>query len=130
MPPTASRRAVDQIDRRVGFLFVAFLALLALAAGRAAYLGLFRSAALSAAANEQQVERLTIPAVRGTITDRNGVVLALSESADDVIADPMLINDPRRVAAQLAPMLGLGGQQVLAALTKSRTGYSPIADNV
>src|SRR5262249_10819533 len=53
-----------------------------------------------------------------------------SESADDVIADPMLITDPRQVAARLAPMLGLGGHQVLAALTKPRTGYSPIADNV
>ena len=130
MPPTASRRTADQIDRRVGILFVGFLALLVLAAGRAAYLGLFRSAALSAAANEQQVERVTIPAVRGTITDRNGVVLALSESADDVIADPMLITDPRQVAARLAPMLGLGGQRVLAALTKTGTGYSPIADDV
>jgi cell division protein FtsI (penicillin-binding protein 3) len=130
MPPTANRRAIDQIDRRVGILFAAFLTLLVLAAGRAAYLGLFRSAALSAAANEQQVERVTIPAVRGTITDRSGVVLALSESADDVIADPMLITDPRQAAAQLAPLLGVGGHQVLAALTKSGTGYSPIADNV
>ncbi|HEY2656105.1 MAG TPA: penicillin-binding protein 2, partial [Solirubrobacteraceae bacterium] len=78
----------------------------------------------------QQVERVTIPAVRGTITDRSGVVLALSESADEVIADPMLITDPRKVAARLAPMLGLGGYRVLAALTKSGTGYSPIADNV
>ena len=130
MPPTASHGAVDRIDRRLGFLFAAFLALLLLAAGRAAYLGLFRSAALSAAANEQQVQRVTIPAVRGTITDRNGVALALSESADEVIADPLLIADPHRAAAQLAPLLGLDARRVFAALTKSRTQYSPIADNV
>lgn len=130
MPSTTSRRGVDQIDRRVGILFAAFLALLLIAAGRAAYLGLFRSAALSAAANQQQVQRLTVPAVRGTITDRNGVVLALSASADDVIADPMLIAHPQHAAARLAPMLGLREQQVYAALTRSGTGYSPIEDDV
>jgi cell division protein FtsI/penicillin-binding protein 2 len=130
MPPTASRSSIDQIDRRVGVLFVAFVALLVIAAGRAAYLGLFRSSALTARANEQQVEHVTIPAVRGTITDRDGVVLALSESADDVIADPLLITHPEHVAAQLAPLLALSEHRVLVALTKPRTGYSPIADDV
>jgi cell division protein FtsI (penicillin-binding protein 3) len=130
MPPTASRRGIDQIDRRLGILFAAFLTLLVIAAGRAAYLGLLRGPALKAAADEQQVSRVQIPAIRGTITDRNGVALALSESADEVIADPMLIADPHQSAPRIATILGTSAGKVLAALTKPHTGYSPIVDNV
>ena len=39
-------------------------------------------------APSQQVQRVPEPAVRGTITDRSGVVYALSEAADAVDADP------------------------------------------
>ena len=40
------------------------------------------------------------------ITDRNGVDLAISESADDVIADDFLIKQPLATAQKLAPLLG------------------------
>ena len=70
------------VNRRIGFLFGWFVLLLIVALARAAYLGLFRAGSLQQAAVMQQVNRQTIPAARGTITDRNGVVLALSESAD------------------------------------------------
>ena len=63
---------------------------------------------------------MTIPAMRGTITDRNGVVLALSESADDVIADPMLITRPtaQRPLHGSRRCSGSAQDKVLAALTK------------
>ena len=76
MPPTASRRAVDQIDRRVGLLFVVFLALLvSRPAGPVSRSGQ-ASAALPQAAATQQVETRDDPRRAGTITDRNGVELA------------------------------------------------------
>ena len=79
------------MDRRIGVLFLAFLALLAIAVMRATYLGAVHAGSLRHAAATQQVTELTIPAPRGTITDRNGVQLAISQSADDVAADPYLI---------------------------------------
>ena len=63
-------------------------------AARATYLGAVRAGSLQHAAATQQVTNVTIPAPRGTITDRNGVELAISESADDIVADPYLIKNP------------------------------------
>ena len=115
------------LDRRIGIVFVAFMALLAIAVLRASYLGAVRASSLRAAAATQQVSNVVVPAPRGTITDRNGIELAVNESADEVVADPYLIKDPQTVAGRLAPLLGQPFATVLAELTKPRTGYSPLA---
>jgi cell division protein FtsI/penicillin-binding protein 2 len=121
---------VGAVDRRIGLLFLAFLALLSIALTRATYLGAVRAGSLQQAAATQQVTRLVIPAPRGTITDRHGVELAVSESADDVVADPYLImklKNPQGVAQQLAPLLGKPFATVLAEVTKPNTGYVRLA---
>ena len=93
------------LNRRIGWIFVGFLALLALGVARAADLGVLNAGSLQKAAVSQQITRDVIPATRGTITDRNGTQLALSEAADEVVADPFLIKHPLTVAHQLAPLL-------------------------
>ena len=127
MSTSTPRRTVDVIDRRVGVLFGVFVLLLVIAVARAGYLGLFRGAALSAAANDQQVQTTPIPAPRGEITDRNGVAFALSEPAEQIIADPYLIvqtyKRPQTVAAKLAPLVGMTEAATLSDLTKPGTGY-------
>jgi cell division protein FtsI/penicillin-binding protein 2 len=121
---------VALIDRRIGFLFAGFLALLALAASRAMYLGAIQAGTLQKAAVTQQVTKVTIPASRGSVTDRNGVELAISETADDVAADPYLIKDASGTAAKLAPLLNRPVASVLAALSKPRTGFVYLAHQV
>ena len=79
------------VDRRIGILFLAFIGLLGFAAVRATALGTLKATSLRSAAQTQQIQTVTAPAPRGTISDRNGVQLAISESADDVAADPILI---------------------------------------
>jgi cell division protein FtsI (penicillin-binding protein 3) len=118
------------IDRRVGYIFVAFLALLAAAVVRAGYLGVIKAGSLQQAAVTQQITNEPIPAMRGTITDRNGVELALSESTDDLIADPYLIKQPLPVAQKLASLLHLPVLTMLAALSKPHTGYSVVAREI
>ncbi|HWF50686.1 MAG TPA: penicillin-binding protein 2 [Solirubrobacteraceae bacterium] len=109
------------IDRRIGVLFVAFLALLAIALMRAAYLGTIKSGSLKAQAATQQVQTIPVPAVRGAISDATGTQLAVSESADDVVADPLLLTNNRLVVAQhLAPLLGLTQAKALALLSQDR----------
>jgi cell division protein FtsI (penicillin-binding protein 3) len=122
------------IDRRVGWLFLLFLGLLAAALARTLWLGTVQSGSLKQAAYAEQVHSEPVPAQRGEITDTSGVPLALSESVDDVIADPYIIakdGDARAMARQIAPLLHLSQTAVLTALTDSaRGGYSPIATEV
>ena len=96
------------LQRRIGLLFLVFVALLAVAGLRTLYLGTVHSAALQQAAQDQQETIDAIPAPRGEITDRTGVVLALSEPADDIVADPYLVKDPLKAAEEIAPLLGQG----------------------
>jgi cell division protein FtsI (penicillin-binding protein 3) len=134
MSTSAPRRTVDIIDRRVGVMFGIFLLLLLVGVLRAGYLGTIRAGALRAAANSQQVQTVSVPAVRGEITDRNGVVYAISEPSDSIYVDPYLINktysDPARVAQQLASLIGLSPAKALALITKPGTGYVQLAVNV
>jgi len=106
----------------VGGIFGLFFLLLVLAAGRAFYLGEVHSAALRTAARSQQLTSETVPAQRGTITDRNGVDLAVSEPAEDISADPYLITDPLGAAQELAPLLGQTQASVLTKLS-AHTGF-------
>jgi cell division protein FtsI (penicillin-binding protein 3) len=118
-----SGAAAKLIDRRIALLFAAFAGLLAFAALRAAYLGTFKAGSLKRAAISQQVAVVDVPARRGTITDRHGVDLAVSEPAEDVAADPLLIKQPLTVARQLAPILGQPEQQLLEQLADRHRGF-------
>ena len=118
--------AVRDLDRRIAGIFLAFVALLGLALIKAVDFGVFKAGSLQQAAVSQQITRDVLPAPRGTITDRNGVDLAISESADDVIADDFLIKQPLAAAQKLAPLLGKPVLTVLALLSK-RNGYVHIA---
>jgi cell division protein FtsI (penicillin-binding protein 3) len=111
------------IDRRIGLLFLAFLTLLVLALARATYLGSVRAGTLQRVAATQQVSNIVLPAPRGTITDRDGVELAISEAADDIVADPYLIKNPVKASEQLAPLLGKTQMSVIQLLTKPHTGF-------
>jgi len=103
-----------------------FFVLLALAAGRTMYLGVLRGPTLRKAATSEQLSYETVSAPRGTITDRNGVDLAVSEPAQEVSADPYLIGDPLQAARRLAPLLGQSQASVLSELSK-RTGFVYLA---
>jgi cell division protein FtsI/penicillin-binding protein 2 len=111
------------VDRRIALLFAVFAALLTFAALRAAWLGTIKAGKLKHAADSQQVAVVDVPARRGTITDRHGVDLAVSEPAADVAADPLLIKQPLTVARKLAPILGEPEQTVLEQLSDRHRGF-------
>jgi cell division protein FtsI (penicillin-binding protein 3) len=77
--------------------------------------GLDRSA-YADSAQVQQLQRMTLIASRGTITDRNGNAIATSVDARDVIADPEQMTDPVAAAAKLAPLLGQRRAVIASAL--------------
>jgi cell division protein FtsI (penicillin-binding protein 3) len=61
----------------------------------------------AADAAEGRTVTRTLPAARGTITDRNGIVLAQSVAARDITADPTFVKDPTATVTEIAPILGL-----------------------
>jgi cell division protein FtsI (penicillin-binding protein 3) len=114
---------VSLIERRIGLLFAAILLLLAFAAVRTTWLGVVKGSSLSQRASEQQVSQAIVPAPRGTITDRRGVELAVSEPAADIAADPLIIKDPLRVAQQVTPFVGGSVDDVLHKLSARDRGF-------
>jgi cell division protein FtsI (penicillin-binding protein 3) len=128
-PPTRPRRRgpglppTRLLERRIGLLFALFLMLLALAALRATWLGTVKSGSLSDRAVSQQIQDVADPARRGTIFDRNGVELAVSEDSVTVFAHPFLIKDPVKVAATLAPLIGRTEDELLRQLSDRKATF-------
>ncbi|MEA2170723.1 MAG: hypothetical protein QOF76_4023 [Solirubrobacteraceae bacterium] len=111
------------IERRVGLIFAVFLVGLAIAATKALFLGVVRADSLRKLAAVQQEAKVTVPALRGNITDRHGELLAVSEPALSVAATPYLIKNKLVVARQIAPMLHRDQNDVLADLSRQDTGF-------
>jgi cell division protein FtsI/penicillin-binding protein 2 len=118
------------IDRRIGLLFASFLILLSLAVARAAWVQGIQGAGLSADAQSQQTETVPVPGLRGSILDRKGRELAVSEDAVDVVATPYQVKDPERTAKQLAPILHMSDADVLKALEDGSPGFAYLARSV
>ena len=115
------------VERRIGALFAVFLVLLLLAGLRSAWLGTVDGKDLKGRAVAQQVEDVAVAARRGTITDRNGVELAVSENSVTVFADPRVVKDPGGTASQLAPFLGRPYQELLTKLSDRTKGFVYLA---
>jgi cell division protein FtsI/penicillin-binding protein 2 len=121
---------VNLVERRIGLLFAAFLALLAIGATKAAWLGVVKAGTLKRAATTQQEADIVVPARRGSITDDHGIELAVSEPAMDVAATTYLIKDPPAAAAKLAPLLGKPEDELLRALARRDVNFVYLARHV
>jgi cell division protein FtsI/penicillin-binding protein 2 len=117
------------IERRIGLLFAGFLLCFLVIAGRAFWLQGVQGAKLASEATYQQTDVVTVPALRGSLLDRNGNPLAASEDAATIFATPYQVKDPRRTAGRLAPILGLDRGNVLGSLTED-SGFSYVARRV
>ena len=77
----------------------------------------------AAEAEQGRLRTAVLPAVRGTIADRNGVALATTVDAVNITADQTLISefsDPAATARTLSPVLGIGVAALQARLTGDR----------
>jgi cell division protein FtsI (penicillin-binding protein 3) len=71
------------------------------------------------AVNEMEKVK-TLQAPRGDITDINGVAFARSVAATSIVVDQTQITDPAKVAAFVAPILGMKIEEVQESLTGTR----------
>jgi cell division protein FtsI (penicillin-binding protein 3) len=102
-PVRAALRCVAPARRlNATLLVVAFI--MSVFAGRLFQIQGLDSARYAAAAEQQQMKQILIPAVRGSITTSNGTVLAMTEQTDTVVENPQEIPGSERavVAAKLA----------------------------
>ena len=118
------------VERRIGLLFALFLGLFGIALVRGVWLSTVDGGQLHQRADAQQAETVHISARRGTITDRNGVELAVSEDSVTVFADPKIVKDPAGTAARLAPLIGVPYTQLLAELSNRSHGFVYLARKV
>jgi cell division protein FtsI (penicillin-binding protein 3) len=125
-----SGAAARLVERRIGLLFAVFLMLLALAVLRAGYLMAFKGGQLKRLANTQQVEDVKLIAKRGTITDRHGAALAISEDASTVYATPYLVQNPVKAASRLAPLIDRPAPRLLRALSDRSKGFVYLARKI
>lgn len=103
-------------DRRLRILGLVALLVFGIAWVRAATLTTVQAGDLRAKLDDGR-QPLTIPAPRGTVTDAKGVVLAISEAASDIAANPLVIGDKPGLAARLAPLLGQDEGELLRKLS-------------
>ena len=83
------------------FLACAFLGLL----GRLAYLQVFKHDEYSKLAESQQAKTIPLRPRRGPILDRDGRALAVSSRAESLYVLTSRVDEPRRLAGRLAPIL-------------------------
>jgi cell division protein FtsI (penicillin-binding protein 3) len=117
-------------DRRVGLVFGAFVVLLLLILVRAIWLQGVEGSSLAGEAQSQQVQTIVVPGSRGTIYDRRGNELAVSEDAATVYATPYQVKDPAKTADKLAGVLDLPADKILESLADRSSGFAYIARKV
>jgi cell division protein FtsI/penicillin-binding protein 2 len=117
------------IERRIGLLFAGFLLCFLLIAGRAFWLQGVQGAKLASEAAYQQTDIVTVPGLRGSVLDRFGNPLAVSEDAKTIYATPYQVKKPRQAAEKLASILDLDEGEVLDSLTED-SGFAYVARKV
>lgn len=86
---------------------------------------------LQSVAVRQQTLRTTVEASRGTIYDKNGTILAMSASAEDIFLSPKEIiendQDQNLIANGLAEILDLDAADILKKMEKTNSQYEILA---
>ena len=110
-------------DRGLSVTRRIFLAVFGVVAARLGFLQIIDAGNLSSKAESQRTNRIVLHAKRGTIFDRNGNVLAMSEDCETIYANPKEIQDPSGVASALADALGGEKQDYMDLITPADTTF-------
>ena len=99
-----------------------------LLAGRLAYLSVFENEKYKTQSESNRVNLSLIPPRRGWILDRHGAPLASNKAAFRVDVIPERLTNPDQAIAVLAPIVGLGEEEVKDLKEKigAARGYQPV----
>lgn len=118
------------LRKRLLALIVLVIFFLALLVGRLFYLQVICGKSLQARAMSQWLRDLPTKAIRGTITDRNGVVLASSVTTYDVYVRPNDVKDVDAVVGVLARVCELDRDKLREKVTKRGLSEVRITNNI
>ena len=80
--------------------------------------------------NYQTIQTRVLPALRGGIYDRYGSALAISRPTYRVIADPQIIDDPKKRAKVIAPFVHIPLRELTRRLSNKSRGYDVLSNSV
>ena len=110
---TEDKKRQQFMKRRIAACIVVMFTVCAVVFGRLFWLQVVKGPSLSRRADAQTEESRKIQSPRGTILDRDGRVLAISEMAKSLYADPTMINrSPSEMAHILAPYLKIKESEI------------------
>ncbi|HYO41105.1 MAG TPA: penicillin-binding protein 2 [Nocardioidaceae bacterium] len=125
----ARRRSASLVRLRVGFLVIAMV--VSVFAARLLQLQGVDAQAYVAKARAEGVVTVSLPATRGTVTDRNGTPLASSVDGLMLVADPTVtVKHASEIATIVARRLDVDYFEVLQRLRKPYTHFQYVARRV
>jgi len=109
------------VKKRLFYLFIAFFALSLVLILRLAWIQIVQAEELYDRAWEQWNRTVPAQSPRGSIYDRQQVLLAGSSTVETVVAIPPRIKNPRETAEALAEVLEMPGEQIKEVITMDRS---------
>ncbi len=111
-------------DARIKFIFLLLAIFAIMVVGRLVYLSLIVGPSNSAKAEQTRTQTVTESAKRGTIYDRNGIVLASDIEAISVYCNPHEVTDAQSEAKSIAAALGGAADDYIDSLTMEDTTFA------
>ncbi|MDR1209183.1 MAG: PASTA domain-containing protein [Clostridiales bacterium] len=111
-------RTAISVKRRLLVFLVAIELAITVLLGRIFYIQAFEAEALQLKAYEQQTRDRLVTPKRGSILDRNGVGLAVTETSASVSVIRAQVREPERVARELSQILDLDYGETLKKVTR------------
>ena len=108
------------IRKRITLLFLIVVFLMFILLGRLIWVQVVHNGFYQEEALEQRLRELKVEPKRGEILDRNGQKLAISGSAETVVANPSEIKNPEKTAQILADLLPMSKDEIYKRITMNR----------
>jgi cell division protein FtsI/penicillin-binding protein 2 len=116
--------------RRLMVLWMGTVVGVLILTGRLFYWQVIRHKDLKALGDQWQFVDKPIPALRGSIMDQRGFILAMDQYEFEIYATPRDIDDPDRLAAELGSLLDMDQGELAELLSQRNRDYVPLAREV
>lgn len=119
-PPSTGPITLAKIGGRISFFMMTYLLVMGIFIAQLINLQVIKAPKLASIAAGKRIDTSVIPAIRGSITDVNGVPIATTVIARNISIDQTLVKDPKSTAKDLAPILKLSVKTVQDRLTGTK----------